>query len=64
MIDASNRELVITIYTNDNGPVDVEHIEVIAKARDNNWTLEQINEALSVCDRPAIAHQGRPDENN
>jgi len=54
---------VITIYPDDDGPVDVEHVEILAKVKDG-LSIVEINELLRQCGRPAVAHEGYPDEGN
>lgn len=44
----------VKVLVDDGGPVDAEHVEVVAHLADGD-TLTQVNERLAKCKRPARA---------
>lgn len=51
---------IFTIVVEDGGPVDEDHIDVIADAKMLNFGLEEINRRLARCKSPARAFLGPP----
>jgi hypothetical protein len=54
-MQVAKKRVAVDIRPGDRGPLGEEHRALILRMQQENWTLEQLNEALIQCDRPAEA---------
>jgi hypothetical protein len=53
-MNAGKKQILVQIAPIDGGEVDAEHVEIAERLQSGGWTLEQVNEALGKCARPAV----------